>query len=321
MNVLVTGDKGFLGSHLMKVLGAEAAPPLKAFGSGGSADCDLSDTTDVARLFDSMPQSPDVIVHCAGRPRVGDVSSRAYRDNVMGTFHLLNQWPRGPGATLFLYLSSAVVYGPHDARDASPHGFSEGPDRARPLSYYAAAKSASEALAEAWASRQGENRHSCCLRPVAMVGPGMTHGLLPDLVYKFRQARKGLNNGAVQLIGKCPGSRKPYVHVRDVCRFILSLIKGGRGRWAVLPRCLNLSGLGEIDVAEAAGLAEDVLGFSPARIDWSEEGSWAGDQNYLRVDDRLARDIFGWSPTYRTSREAFHSAINQYVKDNHNERQ
>jgi UDP-glucose 4-epimerase len=84
--VIVTGSKGFIGSHLMKALGSR----------GYNFDIRMSQTLDVnnARMLQAMILNvkPKVIVHLAAISSLKDVDrdpEQALKTNIVGTFNVL----------------------------------------------------------------------------------------------------------------------------------------------------------------------------------------------------------------------------------------
>jgi len=105
--VLVTGGRGFLGSHIVSMLTEWGADVVAV----GSAEADLRAMDQALALFESV--RPEVVVHCAvqgggiGWMKAHPVESG--RDNVLINVHALDAAHRS-GATLFIGASSTCCY-------------------------------------------------------------------------------------------------------------------------------------------------------------------------------------------------------------------
>lgn len=167
MRVLVTGSAGFIGFHLCRLLLDEGAtvagldgmtpyydPALKrqrhdllAARAGFTAtEAMLEDAGALGRAMAAA--RPDVVVHLAAQAgvRYSIEAPRSYVDaNLVGTFNLLEA-ARAAGARHVLIASTSSVYG------ANPDLPYRETDRADwPVSFYAATKKATEAMAHALA--------------------------------------------------------------------------------------------------------------------------------------------------------------------------
>jgi len=107
---LITGHKGYIGSHLFSALSAH--DPI---------GIDLKDGEDV---LDQLPDTEvDVVFHMAAHPRVGySVEHPAYtlKHNVLGTSKVL-EWAKNHGAKRVVFSSSAAIYGAGNG-PLSPYG-------------------------------------------------------------------------------------------------------------------------------------------------------------------------------------------------------
>jgi|TARA_R110000824_G_scaffold81370_1_gene204548 UDP-glucose 4-epimerase len=108
--ILVTGYKGFIGSHLF-----ERLPTDQRIG------IDLKDGED---LLDQLPDiQVDVVFHLAAQPSVGySVENPSYtlKHNVLGTSRVL-EWAKNHGAKRVVFSSSSAIYGDGSGPN-SPYG-------------------------------------------------------------------------------------------------------------------------------------------------------------------------------------------------------
>ena len=107
VRTLVTGGRGFLGTHVMAALAERGADPVAI----GREEADLTDAASACDVFSQI--KPQVVIHCAvqgggiGWMRHHPVESG--RDNALINVNALEAAHRS-GATLFLGASSACCY-------------------------------------------------------------------------------------------------------------------------------------------------------------------------------------------------------------------
>ena len=150
MSVLVTGGCGYIGSHMVKALGAAGYEVLTfdnlstghrwAVLHGGLVVGDLSDRALLRRTLEDF--APDAVMHFAASIEVGE-SVRAplkyYRNNTVNALGLL-EVVQELGIGRFIFSSTAAVYGEPEAipvREDAP---------LRPINPYGASKMMSERL-------------------------------------------------------------------------------------------------------------------------------------------------------------------------------
>jgi UDP-glucose 4-epimerase len=113
MKVLVTGHKGYIGSHLYKRLKDEGYY-VKGI--------DLKEGEDV--LYCLPNEDFNVVLHLAAQPSVERSIQQSYyslRQNVLVTSKVL-EWAREHGVKRVVFSSSAAVYGDGDGKQNSPYG-------------------------------------------------------------------------------------------------------------------------------------------------------------------------------------------------------
>jgi GDP-4-dehydro-6-deoxy-D-mannose reductase len=197
--VLVTGSGGFVGRHLMALLGASA----------DVLDADVTDPENVARAV--RDAKPAAIVHLAARSSVAESWSdpaETWRVNTIGTVNLLEVVRHeAPGARV-LVVSSCEVYGKAaeipTPEDASP----------APLSPYAASKAGAEVAADQ--AQRSNGLEAVVARPFPHVGPGQDERFaIGSWVRQI--ARLERTGGGLLRVGDLSVQRD-LTDVRDVCR-------------------------------------------------------------------------------------------------------
>jgi GDP-4-dehydro-6-deoxy-D-mannose reductase len=146
---LVTGARGFAGSHLVDHLLTQH-PRVTAWGhrsTGPATDpriawqrVDLLDP--IATLIAVREARPSIIYHCAGLPHVAESWTNAAQPlevNVLGTHHLLEAVREAAPSCRVLVVGSALVYRPSDRALAEE-------DPLAPSSPYGVSKLAQEML-------------------------------------------------------------------------------------------------------------------------------------------------------------------------------
>ena len=90
-----------------------------------------------------------------------------------------------------------------------------------------------------------------------------------------------------EILGECPGSSKPYIHINDVCNFIIATIMNGSNINLYAP-ALNICGHGSISSMEAAGhLMKIVNKFKPIKF-LGDGSTWQGDNRTLLINSNLS---------------------------------
>lgn len=169
MRMLITGSKGFIGSHLFRYL-----KPLdhEVFG----LDKDECDINDLQKLKSIVKKTqPEIVFHLAARLPTDskEEPERFFRNNVEGTFNLLESM-KECGVHRMVYSSTMNVYGkteylPVDERHP-----------ARPINIYGLTKLLGERLCEFYA--QNFNYKIIILRYSGVYGPGRDNGAIDSFI-------------------------------------------------------------------------------------------------------------------------------------------
>lgn len=283
---IVTGGAGFIGSHVVDALLADAwrviaVDDLSTGDAGrvaGEATLEVVDVTDrvaLERLFDRV--RPAAIFHLAAQSSVTQSVADPERDceiNVRGTLNVLEAAARHRAPVVFtstggaLYGDRATLPTPEDTLPA-------------PVSPYGASKWAGEAYVMTWRESRGLPHAVCRLGNV--YGPRQSpHGEAGVVaIFSHRLSQRE----APTLFGFGKPTRD-YVHVHDVVRALLAALgKGG---------VFNISTGIETPVARVfdllrAAANETIEGeLAPLR---------AGELERSCLDPTRAREQLGWQAT------------------------
>ncbi len=257
MTVLITGASGFIGKHVdayLESIGFDILPI-------SSKTCNLLDRNKVIELVKDF--KPKYIVHLAANAN-GNAGDAVISDNFNMTKNLLDA---SVGIVdKFVFGSSIVVYGNNSTPQKEDGILS-------PTSYYGISKVLCDNLCNFYL--RYHQLKTVSLRMCAVVGKGMTHGLLKDVIRKIKESDK-----SIELFGQCPGARKPYVHVNDVSYIIGKTLKEG-----YTSPIVNISS-NSISVKDVAEKVMSIIGTNRI-INWNEEKIWRGDNNFLCADYSL----------------------------------
>ena len=108
MRILITGDKGFIGSHLTKKLRNIG---LKVFGFDLKIGYNIRDRRQVDNAFELF--NPDIVIHLAALTGVRlseKIPKEYFKTNVMGLYNVLEESTKRK-IQQFLFASSSSVYG------------------------------------------------------------------------------------------------------------------------------------------------------------------------------------------------------------------
>jgi UDP-glucose 4-epimerase len=303
---VVTGGAGAIGSVLVRELLARGREVRVLDNLSGGRREHLPPASDAWSLtiadlkvpsqYSAALEGASELWHLAANTdiRRGTANPRLDLDEgTLATFQVLEEARRHDVPRAY-FASSSVVYGFATVR---PTPESYGP--LEPQSLYGAAKLACEGLFSAYAHTYGFHVH--LFRFANIIGPHMTHGILPDFFAKLREDPTRL-----EVLGDGRQS-KGYLRTEDCVDGMLLAVE--RAREAV--NIFNLGTPDQINVAEIARKVVAAHG-GRAKIEYTGgERGWAGDvpQAFLAIDRMRA---IGWAPRYNSA-EAIDRTIAEMI--------
>jgi len=310
--VIVTGGAGAIGSVLVRSL-LERASEVRVIDnlssgrrehltpsrSGKEARLTVADLKQPATYADVF-RGGTAVWHLATNPdiRKGYTDpSLDLEEGTRATFHVLEA-ARHYDVPRIAFSSSSVVYG-FPSVLPTPEGY--GP--LEPQSLYGAAKLAAEGLLSAYAHSYGIRTY--IFRFANVIGPNMTHGILPDFFEKLRADPTRL-----EILGD-GRQAKSYLRTEDCVAGMLLATDRAHDQ-------VNLFNLGNVDQISAREIGEKVVAAhgGGARIEYSGgRRGWVGDVPVqLLAIDRI--QALGWRPRW-SSPEAVDHTIEEMMGERH----
>ena len=294
MRVLVTGGAGFIGSHVCDVLLAEGHKVVVVDDLSLGSKSNIEHTFDLARAVEfhemSILESDfsdlveeggfDCVFHMAANSDISAGSSNRRIDldkTFLTTWTVLEAMAKA-GIKQLVFASTSAIYG--DISEPTDENF--GP--LHPISFYGAAKLASEAYCSAYAYRH--DIRTWVFRFPNVVGPRATHGVILDFVRRLKEDPRVL-----RVLGD--GSQeKPYVFVRSLVQAIMHGWKNAD------PAPFESFNIGPITATRVSRIAEIVVAemnlTGSTRIEYgSEPIGWPGDVPTFAYDTRKMEGL-GW---------------------------
>jgi UDP-glucose 4-epimerase len=306
LNVLVVGGAGFIGSHMVKLLGRQACrvTTLDDLSSGHRdavlcGDFVQGDMADRALLDSVLSRGFDAVMHFASFIQVGESVQHPalyYQNNVVKTLALLDAM-RSHGVQRFIFSSTAATFGepqysPMDERHPQ-----------RPLNPYGRSKLMVEQVLADYAQAYGLRSVSLRYFNAAGADPegqlGERHEPETHLIPLVLQVAAG-RRPHLQVFGRdydTPDGTcvRDYVHVEDLCSAHWLALQSLMKAEAAGCQAYNLGSGHGFSVQEVVDTARQVSGRPIAVLDSPRR---PGDPSRLVADPTLARQALGWHPQH-----------------------
>ena len=280
MRALVTGSRGFVGTHLVAHLNACADDVIEMDRVIGSPP--IEDASAIAALI--AEAKPEAVYHLAGQSDVAgswDDPIGTFQTNANGTLHIVRACI-DTGVERLLSVTSSDIYGVVDTDDLPIT--EQAP--LRPVSPYAASKAAAEMVCI-----QGFLGHGLGViraRAFNHLGPGQSDRFLAPALAARIVGNERSGNTAVP-VGNL-SARRDFTDVRDVVRAYRLLITEGTPGEAY-----NVCSGRDVAVSE---IADTLLGLatSPMTLEQDQRLFRPVDVPVVRGDSAKLQAATGWTP-------------------------
>lgn len=222
MKALITGCKGFIGSHLSAELESNGYEVIK---------CDLAEGDGVVAmniLNQAMVQSvlekyqPDVLINMAGQANVGLSWKKpqfTVELNTIGLINILEAVRAVNSKIRVIAVGSSDEYG--NLKEIGANVTEDIP--VKPITPYAISKQAQELFAQLYVGSYGMD--ICMIRLFNLGGPGQAKGyLISDFASGVAEVEKGIRKYIS--VGNLESARD-FTHVKDACRAVRLIAEAG----------------------------------------------------------------------------------------------
>lgn len=211
-NILITGFNGFLGRNLIKKINYNQ---YNIYGIGNSKKKKYKNILFIKNKINSKnlnffkKKKIDIIIHCAGSPKVGLEYNKDFKKNALTTFEILEFARTSLYKPKIIIASSLAVYG-NNYKNKIKENFN-----LDPCSFYGLNKKISEEICLFYS--KNFNINILILRIASVFGVG----LKKQFIY---EATKKILNNNFNFWGSGKETRD-YINVKDICEIINRLLK------------------------------------------------------------------------------------------------
>ena len=301
---VVTGGAGFLGRHVVRMMGEHGCGDVFV---PRSRDYDLVDTEAVQKLY--ADAKPDIVVHLAAR--VGGIGAnmrnpgRFFYENLMMGVQLMEQG-RLHSIEKFVAIGTVCAYPKFTPVPFKEDDIWNGYPEETNAPYGLAKKML---LVQSQAYRQQYGFHAIYLLPVNLYGPGdnfdpeYSH-VIPALIKKVFDAKE---RGEKSIVAWGTGqASREFLYVEDAAEgIVLATEKYDK------PDPVNLGAGFEMTIKELAEIICELAGFD-GRIEW--DTTKPDGQPRRRLDTSRAKQEFGFEAKTKL-REGLNRTIDWYKRE------
>jgi UDP-glucose 4-epimerase len=232
----------------------------------------------------------EVVYHLAANPEVRWWLAKPedhFKQNVEGTYNLLEAVRRDGGVDTLVFTSTSTVYG-EPSVIPTPETYAP----LIPISHYGSSKLAAEALICSYASMYGLR---CVIYRMAnVVGPRSNHGVVYDFVVKLKKDSREL-----EVLGDGSQS-KSYLYIDDCVEGMVLGVENSSDVVSIL----NIGSEDRVDVLKIAEIVIEEMDLKGVKIRTTGgvDGGrgWKGDVKLMQLDMSRLRDL-GWRPKWGSS--------------------
>lgn len=290
MKILITGSKGFIGSHLVRYFDKQhevwQCDVVTDYTTPRYMQIDASNS-DFNAVFES--QSYDVCINCSGAASVPDSLKHPYRDFLLNTanvYALLNAIHTHYPACKFINLSSAAVYGNPQILPVAEYA------QIAPMSPYGRHKAMAEAICKEFAEEFGVP--TCSLRIFSAFGNGLRKQIFWDMNLKMTDTAEAMFFGTGE-------ESRDFIHIQDIAQVVDLVIKNA----VFKGEAINVANGEAITIRDAVNLFARLKGYKGQII--FNGTVREGDPRFWKADIRILKE-WGYQQTM-----TFEKGLKDYI--------